>query len=232
MNWFARLIGKSPPLGDTQQAALNAYRALPACGGQALLAAQRFVVVDVESTGLDVFNDRLIAIGAIEVLQEKVQIAQGFEVVLRQAAPSSHDNILVHGIGGTEQTGGLVPADALLQFLRYIGNAPLVAYHADFDRAMIGRAMRNFLGTSLSNRWIDLAVVAPGLFPEHAARHRALDDWTDHFGIENLNRHNAVADACATAQLLLVLLARAQAKGLATLRDILDLEKDQRWLGR
>lgn len=232
MNWFARLIGKAPPLGETQRAALDAYRALPASDVQASLAAQRFVVVDVESTGLDVFNDRLIAIGAVEVVQGKVPLAQGFEVVLRQAAASSHDNILVHGIGGTEQTGGIAPADALLQFLQYLGNAPLVAFHADFDRAMIGRAMRSYLGASLSNRWIDLAVIAPGLYPQHAARHRALDDWTEHFAIENLNRHNAVADACATAQLLLVLLARAQAIDLTTLRDMLSLEKDQRWLGR
>lgn len=232
MNWFARLFATSPPLSETQRALLEAYRALAACDTQTSLDAQRFVVVDVESTGLDVFSDRLIAIGAVEVVNERVRLARGFEVIVRQAAPSSTDNILVHGIGGSEQTGGMAPADALLQFLQYLGNAPLVAYHADFDRAMIGRAMRSFLGASLGNPWIDLAVIAPGLYPEHAARYRALDDWTDHFGIENLNRHNAVADACATAQLLLVLLARARAKHLTTLRDLLRLEKDQRWLAR
>lgn len=223
---------KAAPLAPERAARLEVYQTLASCDTQAALAAQRFVVVDVESTGLDVFSDRLIAIGAVEVAGGRLHLGQGFEVVLRQAAPSTVDNILVHGIGGTEQTTGIDPVEALLAFLGYLGNAPLVAYHADFDRTLIERATREFLGITLDNPWIDLAQIAPALYPEHAPNRHALDDWTALFGIENPNRHNAVADACATAQLLLVLLARAQAQGHARVEALLQLEKDQRWLIR
>ena len=67
---------------------------------------------------------------------QALPLAGSFYHVLRQAAPSSVENILVHGIGGTEQTAGLEPAEALLAFVEYAGGAPLVAYHADFDRAI------------------------------------------------------------------------------------------------
>lgn len=232
MNWLTRLINRSPPLTAEQESLLDAYGALAACDEGAGLADQRFVVVDVESTGLNVFSDRLIAIGAVEVARGQLSLSDAFSVVLRQAAPSSVDNILVHGIGGTEQTTGMAPVDALLAFLRYLGNAPLVAYHADFDRSMIHRATREYLGIRLNNPWIDLAQIAPALYPAHAAKHHALDYWTALFGIENLNRHNALADACATAQLLLVLLARAREQGLTRLAQLKRLEKDHRWLGR
>lgn len=232
MNWLTRLIHKAPPLTPGQASRLEAYRALPACDTRSPLAAQRFVVVDVESTGLNLFTDKLIAIGAAEVTQQQLQLGHGFEAIVRQAAPSSVDNILVHGIGGTEQTSGADPVDALLAFLHYLGNAPLVAYHADFDRTMIQRALREFLGITLNNPWLDLAQLAPALYPEQSDKRYALDDWTALFGIENLNRHNAVADACATAQLLLVLLARARARGLTRVQDAIQLEKDQRWLRR
>jgi len=232
VNWLARLLRKPPPLGAQQQSLLDAFRALPACNPRAPLAEQRCVVVDVESTGLDVFSDRLIAIGALDVVAGQLALGSGFEVVLRQAAPSAVDNILVHGIGGAEQTGGVDPADALLAFLQYLGNAPLIAHHADFDRTMIGRATREYLGVTLKNPWLDLALLAPALFPRHAGNRQTLDDWTARFGIENFNRHNALADACATAQLWLVLLSRLCSQGHTQLRDALQLQKEQQWLNK
>lgn len=232
MNWLRRLWRKPAPLSAEQVASLAACQRMLPCHSDALLATQRLVVVDVESTGLNVFSDKLIAIGAVSIEAHVIRLNQSFEIVLQQSSPSSVDNILIHGIGGTAQTTGKNPADALLEFLSYLGNAPLVAYHAGFDRSMIDRATRSFLGMTLQNTWIDLALVAPALFPQSAGGRHALDDWTGLFSIENPNRHNAVADACATAQLLLVLLAQAERQGLTRLQELIQLEKDQRWLAR
>jgi DNA polymerase-3 subunit epsilon len=232
MNWLQRLWRKPARLSPEQAAKLAAYHGLFPCKGDTPITEQCLVVVDVESTGLDIFRDKLISIGAISVEAQTIQLNQSFETVLQQNSPSSVDNILVHGIGGTEQVTGKNPADALLDFLSYAGNAPLVAYHAGFDRAMIDRATRSFLGMTLKNTWIDLALIAPALFPQKAAGRRALDDWTALFSIENSNRHNAVSDACATAQLLLVLLAQAERQGIRRLQDWTQLEKAQHWLAR
>jgi DNA polymerase-3 subunit epsilon len=232
MSWLERLFGGSPRLPITQQALLDRFHALPRCDPGKLLSACRFVVVDVETTGLNLVNDRLIAIGAVTVTNGLLELGRGFEVVLQQNKPSSVENILIHGIGGTEQISGRDPVDALLQFLRFAGNSPLVAYHAEFDRTMIARATKTFLGMIIDNPWIDLALVAPALYPEMATNRRALDHWTAGFNIENPNRHNAVADALATAQLLLPMLARAHANGANRLCDLMQMEKDQRWLAR
>ncbi len=235
MNWLARLFGTfgaSPRLSEEQQAALKAYRALGDGDAGASLEAQRFVVVDVETTGLNLWSDRLIAIGAVTLAGGVLRLGQGFEAVLRQDEASSVENILIHGIDGTAQITGQTPVEGLLAFLSFISNAPLVAYHAAFDRTMIDRATRQYLGTTIGNPWIDLAYVAPALYPHMAPGCRALDDWTAAFNIENPQRHNAVADAYATAQLLLVMLARAQGSGARHSSDLLRLEKDQRWLSR
>lgn len=232
MSWLGRVFGKSPHLSLTQRASLDGFQALPGCDAGTLLNTCRFVVVDVESTGLNLLSDRLIAIGAVTVTHGLLELGQGFEVVLQQNTPSSVENILIHGIGGTEQITGRNPVDALLQFLQFAGNSPLVAYHADFDRTMLARATKSFLGTVIDNPWIDLALIAPCLYPEMATGRRALDDWTAAFNIENPNRHNAVADALATAQLLLPMLARAHANGESRVRDLIQMEKDQRWLAR
>lgn len=232
MSWWSDLAGRRPPLSSAQTAALKAFVSMPACDQTIEIEAQRFVVVDVESTGLNLSTDRLIAIGAVTVSNGAIQLDQGLDVVLQQAAPSAVDNILIHGIDGTTQTTGKDPAGALLEFLAFIGNSPLVAYHAPFDRSMINKATKTYLGMNLNNPWLDLAFIAPALLPEMAKGKQGLDDWTRAFEIVNTNRHNAVADALATAQLLLVLISRANQENVVSLRDLIKLEKAQQWLTR
>lgn len=231
MNWLTRLW-RRPRLDDRQRQALAAYHALERVGLDTAMADLRIVVVDVETTGLDPLNDRLLSIGAVDLRAGKLLPSSAFSVVLRQPSISETGNILIHGIDGSTQLSGSDPGQALLDFLAHVGNAPLAGYNADFDRLMIGRAVEQVLGTTLHNPWLDLAWLAPALLPKPPGRHVNLDDWTARHGIVNESRHHAVADAAATAQLLQVALAAAAAKGLHRLQDWLRLERDQRWLGR
>jgi DNA polymerase-3 subunit epsilon len=233
MSWLRRLFGAGPRLTMEQSLALAAYHARPEIPAATPLATLRCVVVDVEATGLDPFTDRLISIGAVSVEDRTVRLGSGFEVVLCQPQASSRANILIHGIDGTSQLAGLDPATALISFLDYAERAPLVGFHADFDRALIDRAATNALGRAPSLVWLDLAYLAPALLAKPGmAVPQGLDAWSQQFGITNHARHNALADALATAQLLQVVLARAIAAGFTTLADLQRIEKDQRWLGR
>ncbi|MBN9462709.1 MAG: 3'-5' exonuclease [Burkholderiales bacterium] len=164
----------------------------------------RWVVLDLETSGLDAANDRLISIGAVAVHDRRIVVADSFEATLRQPDASSRQNILVHGIGAETQLAGLEPARACEAFLAYAGQSPLVAFHAHFDRAFLARTARTHLGASIGNAWIDLAELAPALHPGTGAR--VLDEWLAHFGIPVEQRHHAVGDALATAMLFLVLL--------------------------
>jgi DNA polymerase-3 subunit epsilon len=198
--WFT----PHPRLAPQQQSRLSAWRELQASGQNKPLENSRCVVLDVETTGLNLMKDTLISIGAVAVVNSRIVLADSFYVVLQQRESSRKENILIHGISGSEQREGKSPADALLAFLEYLGNDPLVAFHVKFDETMIRRAMRQYLGFLFEQTWLDLAYVLPSLFPNLMHSHRGLDDWSRHFNIGNEDRHNAVADALATAQLLLV----------------------------
>lgn len=233
MKWLQRLFRHAPALSADQEAVLAACRGRPPLSMTALLADLRWVVVDVETSGLDPFADRLISIGAVEIVAGRIPLHTGFEVLFRQAEASSRGNILVHGIGGSAQRSGEEPAAAMLRFLDYTGRSPLVGFHADFDRVMIERTARSAIGWVPDNVWLDLALLAPALLgSDGEVTRRGLDEWTEQLGIVNQSRHNAVADALATAQLLQAVLARARRAGVASLRDLVRLEKDRRWLER
>jgi DNA polymerase-3 subunit epsilon len=196
----------------------------------------RWVVLDVESSGLDASRDRLLAIAALAVRVDgrraAIALGDSFEIVLRsESATPDKANILVHGIGVGAQRAGVDPAEALAAFERWIGASPLLAFHAAFDQTLIGRGFGAALGRRLPNPWLDIAPLAELLHPQVAAR--SLDEWMQHFGIVCAQRHQAAADTLATAELLLrlwpaLLKELPQPRFAAAAR----LAAQRRWVGR
>jgi DNA polymerase-3 subunit epsilon len=194
------------------------------------VALARFVALDLETTGPRMLVDRIISIGAVAVVDGTVRHDDAFEALLRQERSSEVDNILVHQIGGQEQLGGTDPAEALVRCLEFVGDSRIVAYRAEFDQTVFRREARLRLGVHAWPRFIDLASLLPALFP--GTDNDSLDDWVQHFALPPIGRHHAIADAYATAQLLMIVLQAASRAGIETSRDLRDAEQAQRWLGR
>ena len=199
-------------------------------------APQRWVVLDVESSGLDPQRDRLLAVAAVAVHLDagRLQLRPGdsFEVLIGQGEPThpvDKANILVHGIGVQAQSRGQPGASALSAFEAYVDGAPLVAFHAGFDRVLLVRHLQQWCGRRLQGAWLDLADLAPAVCP--GVRASALDDWLGHFGIAVAVRHQAAADAWATAELLQRLWPLARAQGCAgDFASLARLAAARRWL--
>jgi DNA polymerase-3 subunit epsilon len=200
---------------------LRAWQALPKLNERSALAAARFVVVDVETSGLDARRDRLLAIGAVAVEAGRLRPGEGYDVTVHNPVPSARSNILVHGISPDAQTAGLAADAALMGFLELARHDVLVAYHAGFDQAVLQRALREQLGVRLPNLWLDVAHLAPALVPEARLSNRSLDDWLAYFGLRAHSSHNAAYDAYATAELLLILLTRAARAGITSISQLL-----------
>jgi DNA polymerase-3 subunit epsilon len=229
MWFFRRKPSLALPEADAQR--LATLRALPDVAARTPLAALRWVVVDVETGGLNPRTDPLLSIGAVEIAGGSINLGTGFEARIKQASATSHDNILVHGLTDSLQLSGLPSREALLGFGAFAASSPRVAFHAAFDRDALNIAFDKDLGWVPPCRWLDAAVIAPLLLPRHAADCRKLDDWLEALGIANFLRHSAVADAAATAQLWLVLLEAAARQRLRTLGDLERLARARQWLG-
>jgi DNA polymerase-3 subunit epsilon len=199
-------------------------------GPREAAGAARWVVVDCETSGLDVARDRLLSIGAVALQDGRIDLPGAFSRLLRQDAPSAAHNILVHGIGGDAQASGEEPARVLQEFVAFAGEGPLVAFHAPFDRAMLERAARAH-GLRWKRRWLDAADLLRVLYAARSKQCRGLDDWLQAFGIAHDARHDALADAFATAQLMQVALAEARRHGFTSVRDVLGASAARRWSG-
>jgi DNA polymerase-3 subunit epsilon len=227
MNLFARLFGSRVELSPAIESRLTAWKKLAQVSERIPLNEASFVIVDVETSGLDPRRDRLLAIGACELQSGRLLAGNGFERIVFQEETSEKENILIHGIAPGEQAAGIAPEQALLDFLEYAGKQVLVAYHAAFDQTVIDRATREVLGTRAPNRWLDLADLAPALYPEARLPHASLDDWLYRFDIQVRARHRAVDDVLATGELMLILLKRARQRGMETVSQLLAAAESQ-----
>ena len=187
---------------------------------------RRWIVLDVETSGLNPYSDRLLAIAAVALDVSpnfediSIVIGDSYEAVLKQDLPSDKDNILIHHIGTQAQSEGRPPLEVLEEFRAWLGQSPLLAFHAPFDEGMINRAYGMLGLQPLQNEWLDIEPLAKitGVNPSL----RALDDWLGHFGIECAVRHQAAADTFATAELLMRLwpYLKREASSWSSLRSI------------
>ncbi|MCY1174762.1 DNA polymerase III PolC-type [compost metagenome] len=209
MSLLAWLRPRQPLLDAAQQQRLQA---LPNPGElrDASLRAQRWVVLDLETTGLNLNRDQVLSIGAVVIEDGAINLGQQFERTLQQTDVKAGPSVLIHGLGPSAIAAGSNPADALLDLMQFIGDSPVLAFHAPFDQRMLAKALKDSLGYRLQHRFFDLAELAPMLCPHVTLREAGLDDWTAHFGLTAHDRHNASADALVTAELALILFSKAR----------------------
>ena len=205
---------------ELQQLQRRDQLAEPAALGLCPLPTQRMVVLDLETSGLDMRRDIVLSIGAVVIDQGGIQLGDQFESTLLRPAQKVSESVLIHGIAPSELEAGEDPAEALLDLMEFVGDSPILAFHAGFDQRMLTRALKQTLGYKLRHPFIDVAELAPMLCPDNRPRQNGLDDWCTHFGLHVLQRHHASADALATAELALILFSKAHRQGLDSLDAI------------
>ncbi len=216
MKLFNWLRPSRPTLSPEQQQRRELLAA-PIVFDEQSLREQRWVVLDLETSGLDMQRDVVLSIGAVVIEHGAIDLSQQFEATLLRENHQASASTLIHGIAPSQIAAGQDAAEALLAFMEFVGDSPLLAYHARFDQHMLFRALQDSLGYRLQHCFIDVAELAPLLCPQAELRHPGLDDWVRHFGLQVEQRHHASADALVTAELALILFSHAHRQDLTRL---------------
>ncbi len=90
-----------------------------------------FVVVDVETTGLYAYKDRIVELSAI--FYEDFQPISCFSTLINPGKPIPEDASDINGIYDEDVEDAPTIAEVSNSFLEFIGNCPVVAYNASFD---------------------------------------------------------------------------------------------------
>ena len=202
----------------------------PVKPGEQPLKKLRFIVLDLETTGLNPSRDKVIAIGAVAIEGMAIHLGDQFDLVLRRPELDISETVLIHGIGPEALTRGHDAGDALIRLLEWMNGDPILAFHKAFDRRFLEKTLRQELNYTQSHTWLDVADLMPAFFPQAPAGTQKLDHWIDHFHLDISARHHAAADALATAELTLIALREAQKQGVITLGHLRQRLKHHRRL--
>ncbi len=166
-----------------------------------------FVVFDLETTGLSVYSDDIIEIGAVKV--QNGQIVASFSELVKPHKPIPAEAIEISKITDDMVAHSEPITRVLPRFMEFVGDSVLVAHNATFDMGVLREACRK-QNIPLPNTSLDTLELSRTLFPE-LNRHR-LNVVAKHLGVSLENHHRAADDAAAAAGILLKCFAMIQKK--------------------
>ncbi len=196
--------------------------------GQGLLVSYetldeaRFVVYDVETTGLPASRHEIVEMAAL-TLDRRLEVGEPFHSLVRpRRRRISAEATRVHGLTWQDVQDAPTIDDVLPGFLRYVGDAILAGHNVErFDNVLVNREMKRVLKRRLANRSLDTLKLAHRLLPR---RRHSLEALAEHFELEGEVAHRALPDARHERDLLLALLDENRwQKELESLTEILPL---------
>lgn len=160
--------------------------------------AERIVLIDVETTGLNPAKDQIIEYGA--VLAEGFQPLKTFSRLVRIEGKLPESIVSLTGITDSMlQASGVPPEQALKEFLDFIGQEKLAGYHISFDMDFIQTACSRLQKPIPSNRCLDLLNLARRKV--YGVPNYKLETLLRHFCLSDRLVHRAEADCVMELQL-------------------------------
>ena len=185
----------------------------------------RFVVFDTETTGVNARKDRMLSLGALEIRNNEIKIANSLEVYIEQEL-FNEEAVAIHGIlRQNKNQVKITEEEAVKQFLLFAGNSILVGHHVGFDIAIINYALKRLGAPKLKNKFTDTSV----LFKRsvhlvnitNPDKVYSLDELCEALNISKNDRHKAMGDALITALAFLKILTRLKSSKKTSLKKIL-----------
>lgn len=183
-----------------------------------------YLVLDLETTGLDPARDEIISVGAVAVDQWRVQLASARYWLVRPGGDVGASAVF-HGLVDGHLAAASPLADVLPGVLGALAGRVLVVHGASIDGAFLQAACVRLYGGRLPLRVVDTMRLGARLYRlEHAHENAGaaipadglrLHTLRARYGLPPYPAHHALGDAVATAELFL-----AQASHLAGRRPL------------
>lgn len=158
-------------------------------GKSLLLFPETYIVIDIETTGLDTEFDEIIEISAVKY-QNLIEIDQ-FNTLVKPT--EEIDDFITNLTGITNDMLKNAPTidDVILKFYNFIGSDLLVGYNVNFDINFLYDNLIEHSSNSLKNSFVDVMRLSKHLLPQ-LSNHK-LETVSKHFGHSSI-KHRAIDD--------------------------------------
>jgi DNA polymerase III subunit epsilon len=173
-----------------------------------------FCVVDIETTGGAPGRSKITEIAAVRL--RGGEVIDRFETLVNPGRPIPAPITRITGITDAMLVGQPRIEEALERFVAFVGSDVMVAHNAPFDFRFLNYERFRIAGRYFTQPWLDTLVIARRLLRRRLDRFDlgTLAEWA---GTNVRPSHRALADAEATAEVLVVLLGLLAERGITTL---------------
>lgn len=151
-----------------------------------------YISIDLETTGLNPRQDKIIEIGAVKVIDG--QPAETFSALVNPGRQLEERIIELTGITDEELSGKPYIEQVFPQLVKFLGDLPLLGHSILFDYSFLKKAAVN-QKLNFEKQAVDTLKIARKYLAE--LEHRNLDYLCEYYKIPH-HAHRALADAEAT----------------------------------
>lgn len=185
------------------------------------LANTPLISVDLEMTGLDARKNQIIAIGWSQLDHGRICLASNRHLLIN-AQQSVGPSAAIHELMDKDVAGGVSLEAGLEALFEAAKGRVWVFHHAGLDVAFLQQACVAWAGVAapfmvLDTMQMELTLRKRKDLPVHHGDLQ-LAKLRESYNLPGYTAHNALIDACATAELLLAIAAKMDAGGSLGLR--------------
>ena len=165
---------------------------------------KRYVIFDMETTGLDWKEDVILSIGAIGVVGNAIEIGDFLEVYILQDK-FSPQSVAFNSVLKNGTNEKVVEAEGMIQLLNFVKDATLVGHNVNLDIEMVNQALKRLDLGRLKNPLMDTNALYQRWKGLPSETQTSLDEVCDALKIDKRDRNTAWGNAYTTALVFLKL---------------------------
>ena len=191
------------------------YKFLARARGDSLESLS-YVILDIETTGLEPTLEEITEVGAIKTKGPELQ--NMFSSLIKPNKSISPEITRITGIDDEMVKDAPTAQKVLSKFHEFIGESILVAHNASFDMGFIKHHLKQLNNLEINNSIVCTVKIARYLLPN--LHNHKLHTVGSHFGFEIKNRHRAMGDAELTYQIWTKFIDLLKEKGINNKHDL------------
>ena len=192
------------------------------------LKDSRFCSIDIETTGLNIASDEIIAFACIPIDNSKILVRDLYYTLIK---PNEYvfSSMKYHGISKDNLTNAPVFRDIADRIMNVLDGV-LIGYAVDFDYSFLKRYFKG-LGFKLKRDVLDIAMIEKGLRYQlgEVCQDLSFEAIMSCYGLRPCYRHNACADAFLAAQIFQFQMRKLSALGLDSTDRVIKFVKRHRY---
>ena len=213
---------KTPELAP----ALQQYLSIPLPEAKTPLSEVEFLVLDFETTGLDVERDRIVSLGYTLIKDLHISLSESGHMLVNPKQDMNEESVAIHELTDDEVQQGVKLTQMMEHLLSLMQNRVLVVHFDRIEKSFINKASTLLYGVDdLPFRMLDTLRIESKRQQREGGyidpKNLRLFNLSGKYNLPRYKAHHAMQDAISTAELFLAQLSHMGKNPHSKLKELL-----------